>query len=354
MTVKRIQMMQRQQLNTAVANDPAVLMKFRNGFSECATEVLRFVDRLENVEPVIKHRLMSHMNKCVNQLQQIAPFCGHHVPYVPERFPDVKVGFPNDLQNGDENNNGSARIQIPNGVKLIPSRLPTGELAFLVPQSAGISANFPFFPPAESSARISQLSAFTAVHRSHSPLLSPSTSTSSSTYGDESHHSEQPQRPLSPNQPHTSRAEPFKFASISETVSSKSSLSSSPETQKPQVSSSSDRSPVPTCSEPKLTDADNAAVATSEKTAASDLVAYRHLRRPLSVITDKASNRTCDSPPDRKRRKIELPTSANEQSVANDDPATTSRASDQNLNEFPTSPTAQGPFNANSDMWRPW
>ncbi|XP_050449774.1 protein hairy-like [Cataglyphis hispanica] len=399
MTVKHIQTMQRQHLSTAVSNDPVVLTKFRSGFSECATEVSRYVSRLENVDPAVKQRLVSHLNNCVSHLQQMTPFYSHYVPYMPERlYPEVKVGFQSDFQNGDENNNGSARIQIPNGVQLIPSRLPNGELAFLVPQSAGISANFPFFPPVtDSSTKTGQSnSAFTAVHRSHSPLLSPSTSTSS--YGDEGHHSEHPQA-SSPN--HNQPPRRFKLPEQSPASSSKS-FSSSPETQKPQISSTSDRkSPTTTFLEPRVVD-DKIAM---RKDVTEDLESVNHninsfavhsLRQPLSVITDKtynrASNGSLSKKDDLKRRhsdgllaisdkrpRYQEPTSSissmnndahkstNEQSVAilaEDLPRNQNcqtprnqnyqvpRNSNSNSDKFAMSPA--DPFGPNGDMWRPW
>lgn len=217
----------------------------------------------------------------------MAPFYSHYVPYMPERlYPEVKVGFQSDFQNGDENNNGSARIQIPNGVQLIPSRLPTGELALLVPQSAAISANFPFFPPApESTSKIGQSSAFTAVHRPQSPLLSPTTSTSS--FGEESHQSEHYSQAHSPN--HSQR----RFKVPEQSPASSKSFTSSPETQKPQISSTSDKSPVSIFAEPKL-DANHASkkeVADSSESVNSNGMAMHNLRQPLSVITDKTYNR---------------------------------------------------------------
>lgn len=382
--------MQRQHLSTAISNDPVVLTKFRSGFSECATEVSRYVSRLENVDPAVKQRLVSHLNNCVGHLQQMAPFYSHYVPYMPERlYPEVKVGFQSDFQNGDENNNGSARIQIPNGVQLIPSRLPNGELAFLVPQSAGISANFSFFPSvADSSTKTGQSSAFTAVHRSHSPLLSPSTSTSS--YGDESHHSEHPQA-SSPNHQPQRR---FKLPEQSPASSSKS-FSSSPETQKPQISSTSDRkSPTTTFLEPKVVD-DKIA---TKKDVTEDLESVNHnvnsfvaqsLRQPLSVITDKTYNRTSNSSLFKKdslkrrhsdgllaisdkRPRYQEPTSSissmnnadahkstNEQTAAistGDLPRNQNcqapRNSNSNSDKFVMNPA--DPFNANGDMWRPW
>lgn len=281
MTVKHLQTVHRQQLNTAVATDPAVLSKFRTGFSECAGEVSRYVNHLENVDSSVKQRLVTHLNSCVTNLQQMAPFYSHFVPYMPDRlFPEVKVGFQSDFHSGDENNNGSARIQIPSGVQLIPSRLPTGELALLVPQSAGISANFPFFPPSAEPSRTGGTSAFTAVHRAQSPLLSPTTSTSS--FGEESHQSESQQyrQTESPNHHR------FKIPEASP-ASSK----SSPETQKPHISSTSDRrSPIAVFVEPK------SEVTTSRRDGSNHELGepsgkVATLRQPLSVITDKAYNR---------------------------------------------------------------
>lgn len=372
MTVKHLQTVQRQQLTTAVATDPAVLTKFRSGFSECATEVSRYVSHLENVDPAVRQRLVSHLNSCVTNLQQMAPFYSHYVPYMPERvFPEVKVGFQNDFHTGDENNNGSARIQIPSGVQLIPSRLPSGELALLVPQSAGISANFPFFPPAESS-RIGPSSAFTAVHRAHSPLLSPSTSTSS--YGEDSHHSENYPQANSPGQ-HNNL---FKIPEQSPASSSKS--FSSPETQKAQISSSSDRkSPVSSFTEVKV-DVKTVKLANNAPSidASEPVSSLPGVRLPLSVITDRSYNRNSMYT---RRETLKRPFSENllaisekrtkyyEASSSTSSVATSSSnpklahevsISVEDLSNKPSSSAGPSSRNDNSgptgngDMWRPW
>ncbi|KAK2575992.1 hypothetical protein KPH14_007351 [Odynerus spinipes] len=399
MTVKHLQTVQRQQLSTAVATDPAVLTKFRSGFSECATEVSRYVSHLENVDPVVKQRLVSHLNNCVSNLQQMAPFYGHYVPYMPERlYPEVKVGFQSDFQNGDENNNGSARIQIPNGVQLIPSRLPTGELALLVPQSAAISANFPFFPPApESGTRTTTSSAFTAVHRPHSPLLSPSTSTSS--YGEENHHSEYYQQARSPSHHHQQpqQQQQRKFKIPEQNSSSGKVFVSSPDTQKPQISSSSDltsrKSPVPsTFSDAKPEINGNAwkesIINFPEQTSAPTTT--NNLRQPLSVITDKTYNRPSSSLckkdslkrhhsdgllviSDKKARSNEPATSSSfsadfssndgkikdDRSASAEDLSGTAACSTtgqqrSSANSVKVFPSSSGPSAANGDMWRPW
>ncbi|XP_014230441.1 transcription factor HES-1-like [Trichogramma pretiosum] len=357
MTVKHLQQIQRQQLTTAVASDPAVLTKFRSGFSECANEVNRYVNHLENVDPTVKQRLVSHLNNCMTNLQQVSPYYNHYVPFMQDRiYSDVKVGFPSDGQSGDENNNGSSRIQIPNNVQLIPSRLPNGELALLVPPSSGIAANFPFFPPAaDANTRLGQPSAFTAVQRTHSPLLSPSTSTSSF---EENHHSEsQYPTSLSPQMR-------FKVPEKSPASSSSKSLSS-PETQKPQISSSSDRiSPVIEQSkvEPSKREAD--IVESGFNTVPQSY------RQPLSVITDKY-NRTLELPKTGLKRHHSdgLLTVAEKRPRYHE--ATTSAASmgspsshspslkikeecSQEVERITPVVSSESSQSANNDMWRPW
>lgn len=121
----------------------------------------------------------------------------------------------NFLLPGDVNNNGSQsnqRIQM-GGVQLIPSRLPTGELALVLPHSS----NLPFFPQSNPASSIqigptstsSRQSAFTAVISSHqkviNPLLSPAdTLSSDSNTSDEDNLNKTPARRPSPQQPHIS------------------------------------------------------------------------------------------------------------------------------------------------------
>lgn len=206
MTVKHLQSIQRQQLASAVTTDPNVIHKFKNGFSECATEVNRYISNMNDVDSGVKQRLVAHLSGCVNGLQQVAPafsFPGIQNTASTTTIPltisqnsngvSIQTGF-----NGDVNNNqNSTRIQVPAGIQLIPSRLPTGELALLVPNSS----NLPFFSPTmlsgyptTSSEATSSMpsrssnSAFTSVRPSRSvdslkmkmsPPLSPASSTTS-------------------------------------------------------------------------------------------------------------------------------------------------------------------------------
>lgn len=198
MTVKHLQSIQRQQLAVAVTTDPNVLHKFKSGFSECASEVNRYINNMDGVESGVKQRLVAHLSGCVTGLQQVTPtfsFSGatnNNTTTIPLTISQssngvsIQTGF-----NGDVNNNqNSPRIQVPAGIQLIPSRLPTGELALLVPNSS----NLPFFSPSmlgggfptssSSDPGISSRSsssAFTSVRpkMKMSPPLSPASSTTS-------------------------------------------------------------------------------------------------------------------------------------------------------------------------------
>jgi hairy-and-enhancer-of-split protein len=70
MTVKHLESLQRQQMAMAVAADPAVLNKYRAGFSECASEVGRFLGRGDTpqLDPHVKRRLIAHLANCLNNV----------------------------------------------------------------------------------------------------------------------------------------------------------------------------------------------------------------------------------------------------------------------------------------------
>ena len=146
MTVKHLQQIQRQQLASAVAADPGVIMRFKNGFDECAAEVSRYISRLDGVDNGVKQRLTAHLHRCVSSIQHISTFphqsmfstfnqnCDKNTIVLPN-----VPAIPEDVNNNNNNNQNVERIQIPNGLHLIPSRLPTGELALLVPNSNHMS-----------------------------------------------------------------------------------------------------------------------------------------------------------------------------------------------------------------------
>lgn len=193
MTVQHLQRIQRQQLVMAVSSDPTVVHKFKSGFADCAEEVNRYISKMEGLDIPVKQRLMSHLNNCVTGLETLNPFNFNNgfsstvSSQIPSSIHHQPTSIP--LQQ-DVNNNG--RIQM-GGVQFIPSRLPTGELALVMPNSSSL----PFFPTSnfnttntvDLTPSYPRVSAFNAVTKSRningtSPPLSPISSISS--MGDDS------------------------------------------------------------------------------------------------------------------------------------------------------------------------
>ncbi|KAK9501895.1 hypothetical protein O3M35_012533 [Rhynocoris fuscipes] len=115
MTVKHLQEIQREQMRSAVASDPSVLAKFHNGFTECATEVSRYISCLDGVDDGVRRRLVGHLTGCVTGLSQVLPLA------TTTATESVNTRTAEDVNN----NRGPLR--------LVPSRLPSGELAILLP-----------------------------------------------------------------------------------------------------------------------------------------------------------------------------------------------------------------------------
>jgi len=72
MTVRHLQNVQRQQMASAISTDPTVLNKYRAGFNECATEVGRYIGRVDGVDHGLRQRILSHLNTCVSSLNVAA------------------------------------------------------------------------------------------------------------------------------------------------------------------------------------------------------------------------------------------------------------------------------------------
>lgn len=154
MTVRHLQNVQRHQMAAALSTDPAVMGKFRAGFAECANEVSRYVTRLESVEPALRQRLVGHLSTCVNGLSSTQPTSPLSSPLPPGLLiSPLSVQIPG--LSGDVNNNGAGgnnvivpgpagRLQL-GGLPLIPSRLPNGDLAFVLPTVT--SGGAPWGPP---------------------------------------------------------------------------------------------------------------------------------------------------------------------------------------------------------------
>ncbi|CAH1154127.1 unnamed protein product [Phaedon cochleariae] len=143
MAVKHLQNVQRQQLALAMATDPSVIRKFKSGFDECASEIDRYIGQVEGSDGAMKQRVSSHLQKCIGGIEQVAQFNFpgfNNLPLLSSSSNRIFTTPQEPANPGDKNN--SPRIQIPQGIQLIPSRLPSGELALLVPNSS----NMPYFP----------------------------------------------------------------------------------------------------------------------------------------------------------------------------------------------------------------
>ncbi|CAN7986314.1 unnamed protein product [Ixodes hexagonus] len=122
MTVKHLQQLQRQQAARSIVTDCSVSDKFRAGFRECAAEVGRYLGRMDGLEPALRQRLMGHLASRVTDLA------------TPPPSPSEESHFFNSRSNGS--------------LQLLPTRLPTGEIAFLLPQQSQLSVYAPVSPPA--------------------------------------------------------------------------------------------------------------------------------------------------------------------------------------------------------------
>lgn len=127
--------------------------KFKSGFADCADEVTRYISQIDSVDVNVRQRLADHLNNCVTDMQHHKQH-NHHQPMVPTPHTFSQFGshhkiepsfmYPQSLLPDDLNNNnnttGGGGIMV-NGVQLVPSRLPTGEIALIMPNSVNMSLN---------------------------------------------------------------------------------------------------------------------------------------------------------------------------------------------------------------------
>ncbi|XP_066252321.1 transcription factor HES-1-B-like [Euwallacea similis] len=152
MAVKHLQNVQKQQLAIGMATDPSAIRKFKNGFKDCVSEIDRFISKSDNTEGGMRDRVTNHLQNYINRIDQAA----QPIPFVSTSIFTSNSSGEGPSGIGDQNNN--PRIQVPQGIHLIPSRLPTGELALLVPNSS----NLRYFPSSH------RQSAFALVHQAQS------------------------------------------------------------------------------------------------------------------------------------------------------------------------------------------
>ncbi|KMQ97327.1 protein hairy-like protein [Lasius niger] len=180
LTVKHLESLQRQQLAMAAATDPSILNKFRAGYTECATEVSKF----PGLDASVKRRLMAHLASCLGPTEtntnngqtttqqpvQPAPpttqLQVHILPQV-DATPRIQVQQSNGIF--FTNANGT-------GLQLVPTRLPNGDIALVLP--AGAKAAGPS-SPSSSPAPSSPLPTLIPIPQRTASTASASSSTSS-------------------------------------------------------------------------------------------------------------------------------------------------------------------------------
>lgn len=150
-TVKHLQELQRQQAALAQATDPKIINKFKAGFTDCANEVSRF----PGLEPGVKRRLLQHLSSCINGVKtelahhqqhqhqivsqpQGQPIHMHMLPSPPSspeqehHMHAVPISSPYATTQIQSTPNG---YFLPNGLQVIPTKLPNGSIALVLPQS---------------------------------------------------------------------------------------------------------------------------------------------------------------------------------------------------------------------------
>uniref|UniRef100_A0A0L8HFY6 Uncharacterized protein n=2 Tax=Octopus bimaculoides TaxID=37653 RepID=A0A0L8HFY6_OCTBM len=61
MTVKHVRQLQRQHFSVSANEDPTIINKYRLGFNECATEVSRYLNSVDEVNIEVRARLLNHL-----------------------------------------------------------------------------------------------------------------------------------------------------------------------------------------------------------------------------------------------------------------------------------------------------
>lgn len=177
MAVKHLQNVQRQQLALGMAGDPTVLRKFKTGFEECSREVSTYISRVgeHDATPGLRGRVDSHLTKCMHGIEQIAMlnFPSLAVSSLNEFLRnDVRMYEPSMERQGYERKDNCQIRQHQGTIQLIPSRLPTGELAFLLPNSRTV-LNSPSIPTSSEKDLRRRSSAFATVKPAKFPSKSP-------------------------------------------------------------------------------------------------------------------------------------------------------------------------------------
>ena len=207
-----------------MASDNTVVSKYRAGFVECASEVTRYLNSIDGLDPQVKSRLMGHLTNCTHKVTSLSamqearshPLMAPMHVQIPTATP--MSGLPGTGYTSSSNGHmmapassspppqmgGDGRI---NGAfHMVPGTLPGGQFALLVPSGDGYAL---------SSAPTSHLQPSSAVYTGNANR--PATMQSSS-YGSMSSTSPSMTSPMSLTSPTSDRV--FRYGSASDASSS--------------------------------------------------------------------------------------------------------------------------------------
>ncbi|XP_036344836.1 protein hairy-like isoform X1 [Rhagoletis pomonella] len=148
-TVKHLQELQRQQAAMQQAADPKVINKFKAGFADCANEVSRF----PGLDPAVKRRLLQHLSNCINGVKSELHQHQRQMASAPSQMLPSPPSSPEQDQHHLQHQHVAAaatagnpfllgaQLQhtmngyfLPNGLQVIPTKLPNGNIALVLPQ----------------------------------------------------------------------------------------------------------------------------------------------------------------------------------------------------------------------------
>jgi hypothetical protein len=94
-------------------------IKFRAGFRQCAHEAREALKHFDDIDPAVCERLSSHLTTCLDSLEN-----SRH---------EVADSTQNTMPEDARVLASSVLIQTPTGLALMPTKLPNGDLAFVIP-----------------------------------------------------------------------------------------------------------------------------------------------------------------------------------------------------------------------------
>ncbi|OWF56768.1 transcription factor HES-1-like [Mizuhopecten yessoensis] len=158
MTVKHLRALQRRQITSAVAADPTVAAKYNIGFSECASEVMRYLGSAQGINEDVRNRVVNHLGGCVQTVN--ASSMAHHnlqpihvqIPASQNAVNNARAMYSSErllVQSASQQQNGcsfplqtSIPVQTPpNGgqFELVPGSAFSGPVAFCMAPSEDMS-----------------------------------------------------------------------------------------------------------------------------------------------------------------------------------------------------------------------